>query len=42
MFHKDSQHGFVQPSGWIGSTIGSIIALNIYNAVTGRKHAHIR
>jgi uncharacterized membrane protein YeaQ/YmgE (transglycosylase-associated protein family) len=42
LFHKDSQHGFVQPSGWIGSIIGSIIALIIYNAVTGRKHAHIR
>jgi uncharacterized membrane protein YeaQ/YmgE (transglycosylase-associated protein family) len=40
LFHKDSQDGFVQPSGWIGSIIGAIIVLVIYNAVTGRKHAH--
>lgn len=26
-----------QPAGWIGSVIGAIIVLVIYNAVTGRK-----
>lgn len=29
-------HGF-QPAGWIGSIIGAIIVLVIYNKVTGRK-----
>jgi uncharacterized membrane protein YeaQ/YmgE (transglycosylase-associated protein family) len=27
-----------QPTGWIGSVIGAVIALLIYNRVTGRKH----
>lgn len=27
-----------QPTGWIGSIIGAIIVLVIYNQVTGRKH----
>ncbi|MCX2732710.1 GlsB/YeaQ/YmgE family stress response membrane protein [Saccharopolyspora sp. NFXS83] len=26
-----------QPTGWIGSIIGAIVVLIIYNAVTGRK-----
>ena len=26
-----------QPSGWIGSIIGAVIVLVIYNQVTGRK-----
>lgn len=26
-----------QPAGWIGSVIGAIVVLVIYNAVTGRK-----
>jgi uncharacterized membrane protein YeaQ/YmgE (transglycosylase-associated protein family) len=37
LFHKDSTEGFVQPSSWIGSIIGAVIALLVYNAVTGRK-----
>ena len=37
LFHKDSSEGFVQPSSWIGSIIGAVIALLVYNAVTGRK-----
>ncbi len=41
LFHKDSASGFVQPSGWIGSIIGAIIALVAYNAMTGRK-SHTR
>lgn len=41
LFHKDSSSGFVQPSSWVGSIIGAVIALLVYNAVTGRK-AHRR
>ncbi len=37
LFHKDSSGGFVQPSSWIGSVVGAVIALLVYNAVTGRK-----
>jgi uncharacterized membrane protein YeaQ/YmgE (transglycosylase-associated protein family) len=37
LFHKDSSDGFVQPSSWIGSIVGAVIALLVYNAVTGRK-----
>ena len=37
LFHKDSAQGFVQPSSWIGSIVGAVIALLVYNAVTGRK-----
>ncbi len=41
LFHKDGSDGFVQPSSWIGSVIGAVIALLIFNAVTGRKvHGH--
>ena len=39
LFHKDSASGFVQPSSWIGSIIGAVIALLVYNAVTGRSHS---
>jgi uncharacterized membrane protein YeaQ/YmgE (transglycosylase-associated protein family) len=37
LFHKDSSAGFVQPSSWIGSIIGAVIALLVYNAVSGRS-----
>jgi uncharacterized membrane protein YeaQ/YmgE (transglycosylase-associated protein family) len=37
LFHKDGSEGLVQPSSWIGSIIGAVIALLVYNAVTGRK-----
>lgn len=37
LFHKDSSEGFVQPSSWIGSIIGAVIALLVYNALSGRK-----
>jgi len=37
LFHKDSQDGFFQPSGIIGSIIGAVIVLLIYLAMTGRK-----
>ena len=32
---------FLQPSGLIGSIIGAIVALVIYNAVTGRKRSRV-
>jgi uncharacterized membrane protein YeaQ/YmgE (transglycosylase-associated protein family) len=41
LFHKDSQEGFLQPSGIIGSIIGAVIALLIYRAVSGRSRARI-
>jgi uncharacterized membrane protein YeaQ/YmgE (transglycosylase-associated protein family) len=34
LFHNDAQRGFIQPSSWIGSIIGAIIALLIYRAAT--------
>ena len=30
LFHKDSQNGFIQPSGIFGSVIGSIIVLLLW------------
>ena len=37
LFGRDSSEGFVQPSSWIGSVVGAVIALLVYNAVSGRK-----
>ena len=37
LFHKDGSDGFVQPSSWIGSIVGAVIALLVYNAVSGRS-----
>jgi uncharacterized membrane protein YeaQ/YmgE (transglycosylase-associated protein family) len=37
IFHKDSQNGFFQPSGIIGSVIGAIIVLLIWTRVGGRR-----
>lgn len=39
IFGADRYSGFIQPSGWIGSIIGSIIALLIYRAIN-RRRAH--
>jgi uncharacterized membrane protein YeaQ/YmgE (transglycosylase-associated protein family) len=33
LFHKDSQEGFLQPSGIIGSVIGAIIVLLVWTRV---------
>jgi len=43
LFHKDSNEGFFQPSGLIGSIIGAVIALLIYRHVgSGRnRRVHI-
>ena len=35
LFHKDSQDGFFQPSGLIGSVIGAVIVLLIWTRVAG-------
>lgn len=37
IFHNDGDDGFVQPSSWIGSIIGAIIALLIYMAMNRRS-----
>jgi len=45
IFGKDLNEGALQPSGIIGSVIGAVIALLIYNAVTHRsgrsRHLHV-
>jgi uncharacterized membrane protein YeaQ/YmgE (transglycosylase-associated protein family) len=38
LFHKDSNDGFFQPAGLLGSIIGAVIALLIYRAVSGNRH----
>ncbi|HUP74275.1 MAG TPA: GlsB/YeaQ/YmgE family stress response membrane protein [Acidimicrobiales bacterium] len=41
IFGKDLDEGALQPSGIIGSIVGAVIALLVYNAVTrksGRRH----
>ncbi|MDN5764755.1 MAG: GlsB/YeaQ/YmgE family stress response membrane protein [Humibacillus sp.] len=37
LFGKDSAEGLLQPAGIIGSVIGAIIALLIWNRVGGRR-----
>ena len=37
IFHKDSQDGFFQPSGLIGSIIGAVIALPMRRALSGNQ-----
>ncbi len=37
LFGKDALDGLLQASGIIGSILGAVVALVIYNAVTGRK-----
>jgi uncharacterized membrane protein YeaQ/YmgE (transglycosylase-associated protein family) len=37
IFHHDSQNGFFQPSGILGSIIGAVIVLLIWLKVGGRQ-----
>lgn len=37
LFHKDGDEGAFQPSGLIGSIIGSVIALLIWQAMAKRR-----
>lgn len=37
IFHKDSQDGFLQPAGIVGSIIGAVIVLLVY---TRAGHGH--
>jgi uncharacterized membrane protein YeaQ/YmgE (transglycosylase-associated protein family) len=37
LFHKDSESGFIQPSGLIGSIIGAVIVLLVYTRM-GSRH----
>jgi uncharacterized membrane protein YeaQ/YmgE (transglycosylase-associated protein family) len=41
LFHKDTEEGFLQPSGIIGSIIGAIIALVIWVAVQRRSATRV-
>ena len=41
LFGKDLEEGALQPSGLIGSVLGAVIALLIYNAMSNRSsHRH--
>jgi uncharacterized membrane protein YeaQ/YmgE (transglycosylase-associated protein family) len=45
LFGKDLTDGAIQPSGIIGSIIGAVIVLLVYNAVThrnGHSRRHLR
>ena len=39
IFHHDSQNGFFQPSGIIGSVIGAVIVLLIWMRVSGGRRS---
>jgi uncharacterized membrane protein YeaQ/YmgE (transglycosylase-associated protein family) len=39
LFHKDGQDGFFQPSGLLGSIIGAVIALLIWERMSNRRRS---
>lgn len=41
LFGSEDGEGFLRPSGLIGSIIGAIIALVIYNMVTSKKRSRV-
>lgn len=42
LFRKDSEEGWLQPSGLIGSVLGAIVVLLIYRAINRRRSTHRR
>lgn len=42
LFGSDIDDGAVQVSGLIGSVLGAVVVLLVYNAVTGRKRSLTR
>jgi len=42
LFHKDGQDGFFQPSGLLGSIIGAVIALLIWERMSNRRRSVLR
>jgi uncharacterized membrane protein YeaQ/YmgE (transglycosylase-associated protein family) len=41
LFRSDSSDRGLSPAGILGSVIGAVIVLLIYNAVTSRRHARV-
>ena len=41
LFHKDPDDGFLQPSGIIGSIIGAVVSLLIWQWSQRRNAAHV-
>jgi len=42
IFHHDSQNGFFQPSGLIGSIIGAVIALLVWQRMGNHRRTALR
>jgi len=42
LFHHNAAGGFFQPSGLVGSVIGSIIALLVYERTGSRRRSALR
>ena len=42
LFHKDSDEGFLQPAGLLGSVIGAVIALLVYRHLGSNRHRGVR
>lgn len=37
LFGRDADEGILQPAGLLGSIVGAVIALLVYNATSGRR-----